>query len=60
MMGTRNERGQLRNSVSINTARAITGKIDRFREIPARECYMISPFFYPDKPSQNLIFMDEL
>lgn len=26
-------RGQLRNSVSINTAGAITGKIDRFREI---------------------------
>lgn len=47
-------RGELRNSVSINTAEAITGKIDRFREILERKCHIIPLFSPTTKPRFNI------
>lgn len=47
--------GQPRNSVSINTADAIIGKIDRFREILAGKRHTISLFSIPaTKPRFNI------
>lgn len=54
-MVARSGGGQLRNSVSINTTGAITGKIDRFRGILSGKCHTISLFSIPaTKPRFNI------